>query len=322
MGCWNETCMISNLPVTHGTEVAMTILTKSDGEWYKPNSLFYLSPIMFYGEYDDYGSSENTSDGIGLQFTVDEYQAHKTKFDDKLSADEIVTKIAREELIFHDVKTFKAGLMGMADEDKISRLGFIRKDVLDRILEDYSWETTFYDKTKDEEFIYHTINFQYYLDCIPDAIKTFKAHYEKYSGSPAMASMLSFSPVPDSDMHDSNMLIKWVHAHSKESTQHPFHKSIGTKIQELAEANLDEELTEFLTEFSKYCVLFKFMMDSRKVFTPQPNTSQDCDTDTHRLFSKIVTDIAEEVEKQYNDDWDERWDPVRKVAIEQVEMQF
>ena len=321
MGCWNETCLISNLPVTHGDEVAMTVITKNeDGEWYKPNSLFYISPIMFYGEYNDYGSGEECY-GLGLDFTKDEYHNYKTTLDKDLPPDELVEKIAREDLKFHNVKSFKASLMGYEDSDRCGRLGFIRKDVLDRIMEDYTWEQTFYQKTEDGSYIYETINYQYFLDCIPNTIKTCKAFYKKqaelYASMPSLAMSM---PLPDSDMEDTDMLLKWLFAHDKESSNHPFHKSITNKVKELAEANKDEELTEFLAEFSKYSILYKFMMESRKVFTPQPNTSQECDTDAQQYFAKMVIDIALKHDSKYDDD--SEWDPVRKVLIQQHELEF
>ena len=121
-------------------------------------------------------------------------------------------------------------------------------------------------------------------------------------------------------MEDTDMLLKWLFAHDKESSNHPFHKSITNKIKELAEANKDEELTEFLAEFSKYSILYKFMMESRKVFTPQPNTSQECDTDAQQYFAKMVIDIALKHDSKYDDD--SEWDPVRKVLIQQHELEF
>ncbi len=326
MGCWNETCIVSNLPVVCGDEVAMTIVTRNDdGEWYRPNSLFYISPIMFYGEYNDYGSGENCH-GLGLHFTADEFRAYKTRIGKNVKPDEFVEKIARDDLCFHDVKSFKANLSGNVGTEKRGRLGFIRKDILDRIMEDFSWEETFYGKTEDDEFIYFTINYQYFLDCIPAAIKTFKDYYKKAqeetlaTGQPSMT--LMFHPVPETDMRDSNAVVRWIQAHNRESKDHPFHKSIGEKIKSMAEADQDEQLTDFLAEFSKYAVLYKFMSETRKVFTPQPNTSQDCDTDVHQFYAKIVTDVAIEMEKKYNDDWDERYDPIRKVYMEQCELEF
>lgn len=326
MGSWNETCIVSNLPVVCGDEVAMTIITlNDDGEWYKPNSLFYISPIMFYGEYNDYGSSEN-SHGLGLHFTADEFRKYKTRIGDNVKPDEFVDLLAREDLCFHDVKSFRANLMGMTGTEKLGRLGFIRKDILDRIMEDFSWKETFYGKTEDDEFIYFTINYQYFLDCIPDAIKRFKKYYKKAAedalttGQPSFT--LQFHPVPETDMKDTNTVMRWINAHDRESKEHPFHKSIGEKIKSMAEADQDEQLADFLAEFSKYAVLYKFMMETRSVFTPQPNSSQDTDTDGHLLLTKIITDVALEMKKKYNDDWDERYDPVRKVYMEQCELEF
>lgn len=63
MGYWNETCMISNLPIQCGDEVRLVLLVKNkgliDNNLYHPTDLF--SPISFpiTGNYDDYGGIEN-----------------------------------------------------------------------------------------------------------------------------------------------------------------------------------------------------------------------------------------------------------------------
>lgn len=323
MGSWNETCMVSHLPVTCGDEVAMTVVTRNDaGEWYQPNSLYYISPFMFYGEYNDYGTSENCH-GIGLQIAATEFRKFKTPIDENLSPDQIVEKIAREELMFNDVKTFRSSLMGMAEVDRHARLGFIRKDVLDRILADYEWKETFYEQDADNSYIYKTINYQYYLDCIPGAITRFKEYYKEAAATLAATGfpslLLSSEPVPDSDMKDDNMVIKWVWAHIRESRSNPFHKSFAERIRVLAETDQDKELAELLAEFSKYCILYKFMMDSRKVFTPQPNTSQDSDTDAHEFLAKITTEIGREMNREWREE-NEAWDPARNLCIYQHEL--
>lgn len=72
MGCWNGTCMISNLHVTAGQEVIVFMLAKSgpsDNFCYE-HSFYTPCPIPFYGEYNDYGAVENCR-GFGLDLVVD-----------------------------------------------------------------------------------------------------------------------------------------------------------------------------------------------------------------------------------------------------------
>lgn len=61
MGCWNETCALTNLPIMAGDEVVVIPLVKKEGcgknyYWHSDASPLTL-PIE--GEYDEYGSIEN-----------------------------------------------------------------------------------------------------------------------------------------------------------------------------------------------------------------------------------------------------------------------
>lgn len=57
MGCWNETCMVSRLPILYGLRCC-GVLAVHTGEnnnmSYTTNAYKPISPI-FEGEYDDYG---------------------------------------------------------------------------------------------------------------------------------------------------------------------------------------------------------------------------------------------------------------------------
>lgn len=68
MGCWNGTCGVSNLPITHGTKVRGFILVPNQyGEQKIPlgngpcysTDLFVPMSIAIRGEYNDYGAMEN-----------------------------------------------------------------------------------------------------------------------------------------------------------------------------------------------------------------------------------------------------------------------
>jgi hypothetical protein len=48
MGCWNETCAITNLPIHCEEDMVVFFTLYHNGEW-------KLIPVPFYGQYDDYG---------------------------------------------------------------------------------------------------------------------------------------------------------------------------------------------------------------------------------------------------------------------------
>jgi hypothetical protein len=58
MGSWNQTCAVSNLPITAGTEVVTFFTSEVPGN---EDPRKYLTPFPFYseGRYDDYGQVEN-----------------------------------------------------------------------------------------------------------------------------------------------------------------------------------------------------------------------------------------------------------------------
>src|SRR4051812_12467678 len=60
MGCWNETCLISNLPILIGTPCYGVILRRS-GEFprYNTYGMWQVESPVIYGNYNDYGSLKN-----------------------------------------------------------------------------------------------------------------------------------------------------------------------------------------------------------------------------------------------------------------------
>lgn len=64
MGCWNETCLFSRLPITCGQEIACVFIAPVEahpGTVY-PDSQFVPVSLPFYGRYDDYGRIEDFED--------------------------------------------------------------------------------------------------------------------------------------------------------------------------------------------------------------------------------------------------------------------
>lgn len=75
MGCWNGTCMISNLPILAGEEVKLVfIYTKFKNKnslcksaYCYPNGIFNQGAFALDAEYDDYGTVENIKEDINFE---------------------------------------------------------------------------------------------------------------------------------------------------------------------------------------------------------------------------------------------------------------
>lgn len=72
MGSWNHTCALTNLPIFSGEKVYVMFLQESmseiESECY-PNKYWCLTPYMFTGTYDDYGSVEDCG-GVLLDYVI------------------------------------------------------------------------------------------------------------------------------------------------------------------------------------------------------------------------------------------------------------
>jgi len=67
MGCWNETCQLTNLPISNGERVVMFPLTATIArdEWLPVELKTLTLPI--FGSYDDYGFIEDVEDDPELE---------------------------------------------------------------------------------------------------------------------------------------------------------------------------------------------------------------------------------------------------------------
>ena len=65
MGCWNETCLLSRLPIACGQEIACVFIAPVDGwpETVYADSQYVPLSLPFFGRYDDYGRIENAERG-------------------------------------------------------------------------------------------------------------------------------------------------------------------------------------------------------------------------------------------------------------------
>ena len=86
MGCWNETCAISQLPIMYLQDVVYILLQRNtdkvccDSSCYI-DTYFKPYPIILYGKYDDYGCMEDITGDVEAFYELIEKQLKCTEDD-------------------------------------------------------------------------------------------------------------------------------------------------------------------------------------------------------------------------------------------------
>ena len=69
MGCWNQTCMCTNLPVLYGEKCMIALIIESP---YDSSGCYasdqYVPVLLLHGDYDDYGGIEDVTSKERLPF--------------------------------------------------------------------------------------------------------------------------------------------------------------------------------------------------------------------------------------------------------------
>lgn len=155
MGCWNQTCAITNLPVTAGEDVVALFLVQ---QRYHRNNCYancYWAPIPYfvYGKYDDYGSIEDYSSPTIeciLQYIRDNIASKETKTDSvcdvPIKAEDVVDldyvlNIEQQRLHVRNNLLNHSSFYNDVVEQRRVQLIVIKKSVFDKIMSDYSFET-------------------------------------------------------------------------------------------------------------------------------------------------------------------------------------
>ncbi|MCK9417512.1 hypothetical protein M0Q97_12800 [Candidatus Dojkabacteria bacterium] len=120
MGCWNGTCMISNLPILAGEKVKLVFLHRFNESNIKkpaycyPNGIFHPGAFAINAEYDDYGGVENIEEDINFQL-IEAY--FKTKY----KKIEVEGKVLDEFTIYDIIGGIKGGNLKVFSEGNKER---------------------------------------------------------------------------------------------------------------------------------------------------------------------------------------------------------
>lgn len=316
MGCWNKTCALSNLPIFHGEETYVFVIERSvgygtDGGVYT-HHMFRPCLLPFEALYDDYGSGEDNK-GVGLSWIIEGIR------------NELV-EVEQGENKYHDIPVKRDGfdvsaLYETAREGRLKLKGYpvigyqenprlhivmMRKDVVDRVLSEISYERYNSDSS---DYTYYTFND--ILDSIDEMIEYSVKYIEKSDEDP---DRLSFSLI----CRPSVLLLPWrTTNHASNWLRSPFESrspqsqifSMSEVYSKLIQKGELTEAKELITEFLKGVCINEFMDSTRRMWAPPSGEGSQTDAlKEHKLLASITTSVADKLEHRWDED-DEDGDP-------------
>ena len=137
MGCWNETCMLTHLPILEGEDTICVLIAQQPGDKDTIHSDAIYAPISLplFGKYDDYGRLENFTDFH--EFLSSLWYTELVKVDEGSGADSAFTPMkplndCRDNELTDFLDLVRQGSVYIRDEEAASGysrvyLAFIKK---------------------------------------------------------------------------------------------------------------------------------------------------------------------------------------------------
>lgn len=189
MGCWNETCMLTQLPIHCGEPVYgfLGLMIRSE---------FIPIPIPIQGNYDDYGGIQDIKETVGVQHIVkyfNEKMYHDEEALDRLKRLGYKDPL-KKPLHIYDLLNIvqQEGVVYVQDEkDWMTRnapveigMVMIRKSALDNVLSKWKFKAPY----RPEDYMHHTYN-----DSVSNAKEYIQSRMEKVPDNPIIRELSSYS---------------------------------------------------------------------------------------------------------------------------------
>jgi len=309
MGCWNQTCGLSQLHIRHNQDVVVFALVKNNGV----DSLCYTTPFYapvmmpFYAKYNDYGGAEDCT-GLGVHMVMNAIKEELVELPlganqyhdiavkkDNFNADSFFEAV-------HEHRLFVKGY----NQRQRHHVGFmmIHKDVFDHILENRVVERYVGDNlgTHGWDNGYINIKFSDVLDDLPKCID-----YMMASAADESNPLRHFDPLSGlrkmGKDGKGNLVAKLL---SSEEYRYSGLVRASFVVNELVSSGDTVSLKEFLTEYLKAIWIDGFMMDTRKFWSPQAGAgSQQQEPEGYLLLIDAMKKVLDAEKREYEEENEE-----------------
>lgn len=163
MGCWNETCGVSNLSINHGDKVVLIILQEtwseaeikqygieedSSGMCY-PDDLWNPRYLPIHGKYNDYGSIEKVVEDLNTRVVVQDIKEYLVP--KEVSYDKPVSKEnANLKNILHWIERGNLRL-GSIENNRVIGQMLVLEDIYNEVVNIGKFQNTGWRKLEDKE---------------------------------------------------------------------------------------------------------------------------------------------------------------------------
>jgi hypothetical protein len=310
MGSWNNTCGLTNLPIHAGEAVYVFPIKEKDLSKYRSHcyatALYKPMLIPFTAKYNDYGAGEDCT-GVALDLTMEELRRELVELEvgENKYHDIAVKRDAFDvDLFFEAVHEDRLFMRGWAETDRPVYFTMVRKDVADRM-----WNEWTFDMWKGSE------------GKVPEGFES-DQYYVKNVTYAKLATLLpqylnilaeTLKLMDDEDKVIRRIFKRDVLSASNtllESTFRAFENfefwdllnGRDTIFNFIERGELDKA-EEFIRMFMMGLMINSMMESTRRVWLPVMHMgSQSEEHDEYRLLHKLANDVIDAREAEYEDD--------------------
>lgn len=308
MGCWNHTCMVSQMHINYQDEVVEVWLVKQNGRKGNGEGHYVYStdvwkpyPILLYGKYNDYGETEDYTQGprhdlLLKMITNDivERDIGENKYHDH--------EVRKEGLTFERLHTIDHGGRGLVKTwrgEAALKHAVVKKTMFDKILNEfYLEESDWTDRENYKGYFTYKTYFKDLIENLEEGVKWVREDLKKRSEFALMGSSLSHLYWKDKN---APKFVNFMTGGGSEGA----HRNVdyfGDTSKHLSNAELAAHIEEHL----KFEWLSLYMSLARKTWAPQVGQgSQSQEYHPYELLAEFyIEDIAKQ-KKHWNEEPDE-----------------
>ncbi len=309
MGCWNNTCGLTNLPIVVGDPVYVFPIIEKDISGYRSHceTTAFYEPMLtpFTAVYNDYGAGEDCEGAI-LEPFVDMMKSSLVELsltEDSASDEPIDRESFDIDAFFeavHDDKLFVRGYPRKA----AVYFTMIRKDIVDRLWTEWKFDVYVGEgnatdpKDAYERGVTHAMLSERFIPLFVESLKTIA---ETTEGLPKIEREIQ-RRIAMRRNDDFTVLRSLLYTFDSSNYWDPLY--IKDQLMDLVVAGEYDRATELMRLQLLGVMVNEMMTSTRRVWMPVMHQgSQSQEYDDYRLLHKLANDVMDERDARYRAEW-------------------